>query len=739
MQNKPLLKLLLLLTVLLAQLSAAAQVRTRYPEQHYGFRCASDSLQQLEWQRNPAAEREYRAFIKAVAMMPAAEQARLLAAPDVTVPVVIHVIHTGTTNNITEAQVNDAMRILNEDFSKTNRDTTDVVLPAFTPIYANVGFRFRLAKRDPDGNCTTGITRTYSTQTSVGDNNVKNVIRWDPNRYLNIWVVDVANGAGGYAYLPCAGTTLDGIVLRNAQFGSIGRSGGSNFAARSFTHEVGHYFGLPHTWGGSNTPGLATNCGLDDGIADTPNTTGVSGGTCPSATYRPCNADGTSATDPNNNPTGLLANVQNYMDYSTCAKMFTLGQKAVMRASLIRTCRATLVSAQNLTATGTNDGYQAAACAPAVAFQPSRTNICEGSTVTFTDYSYNYTFDAATTQFDWRFAGGTPATSTARNPTVTYAAPGAYDVTLNITTPAGRSTLVLERLVQVQGTNSGERTPLVESFENTNFPVNYAATPARNWRVSSSLPGNTPSSWQRATGTASVGAAYLLVPNPSLPNGAVSTLISPNIDLTTAGAAPALVFDRAYALRSATINDVLRVSFSTDCGATWSAALSYNAAALDTKGGVAIINFVPTARADWQTTTIPLPAGYRGSPRFQVRFESVSNVGNRICLDNVRVLDPSVPLANQDAELVRRGISVFPNPLTAETAVHFTLTAAERAAVRLTDMLGREVAAIPAKTYGVGAQAIRLPGANGKALPSGVYLVHLTLGQQTFTTKVLMN
>jgi PKD repeat protein len=373
------------------------------------------------------------------------------------------------------------------------------------------------------------------------------------------------------------------------------------------------------------------------------------------------------------------------------------------------------------------------------AFRPSTNSICEGGSVTFTDYSYNYDYVAATTQFDWRFTGGTPATSTARNPVVTYATAGTYDATLIIITPNGRDTLKLAQVVQVLGANSGEQAPLIESFENADFPNNYAGTPIRNWTITSSVPGANPFSWQRANGTAATGVAYLLAPNPSLPDGTVSTLISPNINLSSIGATPTLSFERAYARRSATINDVLRVSFSIDCGATWSSPITYNATALDTKNGAIITNFVPTARADWQTTTIPLPLAYQGSTKFRVRFESVSNVGNRICLDNVRLLDPQAPLANQQAELARHGISVFPNPLTAETAVHFTLTSATRAAVRLTDMLGREVAQVAAKTYGSGAQSIRLQGAAGQPLPAGVYLVHLTLADQTFTTKVLVN
>ncbi|HEX8328419.1 MAG TPA: T9SS type A sorting domain-containing protein [Hymenobacter sp.] len=78
---------------------------------------------------------------------------------------------------------------------------------------------------------------------------------------------------------------------------------------------------------------------------------------------------------------------------------------------------------------------------------------------------------------------------------------------------------------------------------------------------------------------------------------------------------------------------------------------------------------------------------------------------------------------------------MYPNPLTAETAVHFTLPAG-RAAVRLTDMLGREVAQVPAKASAAGPQAIPLPAGKGGALAAGVYLVRLTLRQEVFTTRV---
>jgi PKD repeat protein len=64
----------------------------------------------------------------------------------------------------------------------------------------------------------------------------------------------------------------------------------------------------------------------------------------------------------------------------------------------------------------------------AAAFTGNPTTICEGETVNFTDNS-----TGTVTGWTWAFPGGTPATSTVQNPTVTYATAGVYDVTLDVT------------------------------------------------------------------------------------------------------------------------------------------------------------------------------------------------------------------------------------------------------------------------------------------------------------------
>ena len=73
--------------------------------------------------------------------------------------------------------------------------------------------------------------------------------------------------------------------------------------------------------------------------------------------------------------------------------------------------------------------------------------------------------------------------------------------------------------------------------------------------------------------------------------------------------------------------------------------------------------------------------------------------------------------------------------MTNETAVHLNLTAATQVQVRLTDVLGRNVVSLPAKMYGAGQQSVSLQNA-GHALKAGIYVVHISLGGETFTSKL---
>ena len=714
--------------------------------------CDFDAQQAAYFAAHPAEETRYLALLRDAANPSVQQRTALNAAPDVTVPVVIHIFYsnipsnnTNSLSNISDRQINDAIDRINIDYQKRNDDTATIV-PQFVPLIANVGFKFRLAKLDPSGNRTTGITRHYTYETNYGTASAASVVYWDPNRYLNIWIVDnIASGAGGYTFgaLCPGGASTDGIVLRNAQFGPNNRCT-ANLCTRSLTHEIGHFFGLPHTWGHTNTPGAQTNCNLDDGIADTPNTAGYDQalGAC-NTNYGICN---------DANGQRIVSNVQNYMDYANCEQMFTNGQRAVMRGLLTDprySCRGTLVSAANLASTGTNDGYVAAPGTPIVAFNPNKTSVCEGSAVSFRDYSYNTTVTGVPLTYSWSFPGGTPSTvagtgTAFTTATTTYATPGFYGVSLTVgNATVGYSTTNTPALIQVYGAGTGLAGSFRESFETPNFFTSSPPPSQRGYTTSgsvtigvSNLPGYPSATvrWaQRNSVPAADGSYYLVVTNDVYTPKAVSVLNTPSLNLSGLVGTPYVEFSRYFSQRPGSSNDeLLTITASTDCGLTYASVATLTPTQLYTAAARASGDSSPNAASDWETTRVDL-ARFTGATRLLLRFTMTNGTtaGNKFFLDNLRV---STPLATRPT-FADRGIALYPNPLTNETALHLSLRATSQLAVQVTDVLGRQVLALPAKTYYAGEQTIALPVA-ANALPAGLYMVRVLLDGQTYSSKL---
>jgi hypothetical protein len=127
------------------------------------------------------------------------------------IPIVFHVIHKGGNENIPNSEIINGLNILNRDFNKQNPDT-NLVVATFINNIANVGFEFRLAKKDALGNCVSGINRVYSLNTDVGGNAAvddvnrflngsstnTNPIRYPRDMYLNIWLCNDLGDAAGY-------------------------------------------------------------------------------------------------------------------------------------------------------------------------------------------------------------------------------------------------------------------------------------------------------------------------------------------------------------------------------------------------------------------------------------------------------------------------------------------------------------------------------------------------------------
>lgn len=231
------------------------------------------------------------------------------------IQVVFHVLHHGGVENIADSQIVDAIRILNEDYNKLNADTADVVAP-FKSIIGNANIQFKLASTDPQGNPTTGIDRIYTSYITAPIADSFYLNQWNPAKYLNVWTIKQGVVNPPATLLPASADSFperDGIVMGHSFIGSIGT--GKPYNSRSLTHDVGHYLNLLHTWGNGN-PNIT--CG-DDSVSDTPITKGSN---------LSCNLNLSECTN------GVIENVQNFMDYSYCSRMFTVGQAARMNACL---------------------------------------------------------------------------------------------------------------------------------------------------------------------------------------------------------------------------------------------------------------------------------------------------------------------------------------------------------------------------------------------------------------------
>lgn len=248
-----------------------------------------------------------------------------LKADILTIRTVVHVVYRTEDENITDQQVASQIDVLNRDFQASNSDITKVPEP-FRNFVGNAQIQFQLARQDPNGRPTDGISRTRTTVTEFlsSRNQVKfarlgGADAWDTRQYMNIWVCSLGDNLLGYAQFPGGPVATDGVVVLNTAFGTSGIASPPFNLGRTATHEVGHYLNLAHIFGDSRVP----NCTDTDFVPDTPNQFGPN-----------FHAPTFPTVSCNNGPNGDM--FMNYMDYVNDASMymFTLDQVVRMKAAL---------------------------------------------------------------------------------------------------------------------------------------------------------------------------------------------------------------------------------------------------------------------------------------------------------------------------------------------------------------------------------------------------------------------
>ena len=267
----------------------------------------------------------------------------------ITIPVVVHVMHDGTAigvgKNISFAQIQSQIDVLNEDFRRLNQDILAVPAP-FRGLSVDPLIQFCLAQQKPDGTPTSGILRygdpSFSSFTiEEMDNAIKPSTIWNRNKYLNIWTIQFGGsdtGTLGYAQFPNLGpANTDGVVMRYDAFGRIGNLSNHYNLGRTTTHEVGHWLDLKHIWGDENA------CADDDQVLDTP-LQGVNSNALYTDSSTSCPIFPITDSCSSNYP-GIM--FMNFMDYGwhECKTMYTFGQFARIEAALFNR-RAGLLTSQ---------------------------------------------------------------------------------------------------------------------------------------------------------------------------------------------------------------------------------------------------------------------------------------------------------------------------------------------------------------------------------------------------------
>lgn len=351
----------------------------------------------------------------------------------ITIPIIFHVVHNGenlgTGSNISQEQIQAQIEVLNEDFRRLSGSN------GFNdhPDGADIEIEFCLASVDEDGNemAEPGVDRVLSNRSAwtrqAIEGELKPLTIWNPNFYYNVWTVTFDTEDElllGYAQFPGQSglsglnenggpASTDGVVVRYSVVGSAQKGNFPVMQApynlgRTMVHETGHWLGLRHIWGDGP-------CNADDFCDDTPSASGPHRG-CPRGTVS-CDSQDM---------------VENYMDYSddACMNIFTRDQKTRILAVMELSPRRGIL--KNSMVCG-----ETVAEAPVPNFTADKTEVLSGGVVKFTDLSGNFP-----TSWQWTFEGGSPATSTERNPNVTYNDPGQYTVSLVATNSIGSSELL---------------------------------------------------------------------------------------------------------------------------------------------------------------------------------------------------------------------------------------------------------------------------------------------------------
>lgn len=485
-------------------------------------------------------------------------------------PTVLHIYYNEVIPPLAITRVPDLLDQVNRDLRGENADTADVC-SAFSGALGDLNVELRLATIDPNGNCMSGVQyHWYDIAQGITPNIAPFTLNTAGYFNVHIYPAQLSFSTVPMPGYPVPGAPDDVVVLSSYDAG---------YRPRVLSHEVGHWVGLYHTFGPTNTSAQA--CG-DDYVSDTPETMGSAVGTC-DTTLSVCTP-------------GVVENVDNQMDYSACPKMFSQGQAT--RVNFVMTdstyTRSGIHQPGNLAATGV---YLPSTCSIAPQWHYRTESTCGSTQLWFRAMAEGQVPDQVT----WSFPGGSPATFTGGEPVVTYTTSGTYQVSLEACHNGVCNTITAPVAVTMNTGNTNGLTPAAlpfsEGFEN-GFGL-----PSAHVRAAGG-----PDTWQLtgATGHASTHS-LLLAPQPPPYGSDTFDVVLGNFDLSQL-VQPALRFKIAATYYDTMRFTYLRVFCRDLCDASqpegpWLFLLQPGFAGANTQAA-----FFPASDAQWTTVQAILPS-----------------------------------------------------------------------------------------------------------------------------------
>lgn len=577
----------------------------------------------------------------------------------VTIPVVVHVVYS-TPDLVTEEQVDYLLNRLNLDYSGLNPDSTNA--SSYYSVRGHSQIRFTRARRDPSGNLTNGLEKrvgtvgiSANTYQPLKHSSEGGLDPWDVTKYYNIWVGADASGIGLLGIAPSIGpgnatetissaVGIDGVCINIACFSNACYAYAQYNLGRTAVHEIGHNFGLFHTFSGCSAgadfaqleSGQTLPSNLLTASDDTPNQ-GTETSGCPS---------GSSTSDCGGNKM-----YQNYMDYTddACMTMFTKGQVARMEY-VLENFRSGYLTSNGATPPASYPSLDVSANA---VISPGGIEF-NNTTCTITTYPTPICPSNFTPKLQIKNLGSSTITSITATITVNGTPSTQTFTGLNVLT-FGTTVLTFTSKSLVDGANtvqyavslpnggtdqvSGNNTisqtitlsttnaPVNEGFEGTTYPTS-------GWSLSASANSY---NWEKTTSAAKTGSASIKAAFYDAPNGDEFSLITNRLYVIYNMSAN-LKFDYAYRLyNTSTLGDSLEVLVSNNCGSSWTSLWKSGGNAMKTVSTATTASFTPTS-TQWATSPASINMNSYLGQSILLKFRAKSGYGNNLYVDNI-VLD----------------------------------------------------------------------------------------------------